>query len=351
MSLSKVYYDPKHPAGFSSVAKLVKASKNKKRDVEEWLSGQNTYTLHRPVRKRFPRNPYTVTNIDDVWEMDLADLSSLSKYNDRNKYLLNVIDIFSRYAWSVPLKDKTGTSITSVLKSLFKNRKPITIQSDKGTEFVNATVQKYLKSQGVSFHTTHNPDIKGAVIERFNKSLKTRMYKYFTKNNTYRYLDAIDKLLTGYNNSVHSTIGMPPSKVNPSNIYSVWKRMNSLWSKIPQGRVKFKVGDLVRITKEKLKFAKGYEQTFSTEIFRVVKVIQRIPQPVYELTDLQDRPIEGQFYNYELVKVTVSPQTEFEIDKIVRTRNKGSIKQHLVKWRGYDETFNSWIDATDIKKI
>ena len=136
MSLGKVYYDPKHAAGFGSVEKLVKASKHKERDVEEWLASQNTYTLHKPVRKRFPRDPYTVTNIDDVWEMDLADLNSLSKYNDKYKYILNVIDIFSRYAWSVPLKDKTGTSITTALKSLFKNRKPITIQSDKGTEFL-----------------------------------------------------------------------------------------------------------------------------------------------------------------------------------------------------------------------
>ena len=104
-----------------------------------WLSVQNTYNLHKTVRKKFPRNPSTVTNIDDVWEMDPADLSSLSKY-DKYKYLLNVIDIFSRYAWSVPLKDKTGTSITSALKFLFQDRIPITIQSDKVTEFVNVTV-------------------------------------------------------------------------------------------------------------------------------------------------------------------------------------------------------------------
>ena len=110
------------------------------------------------------------------------------------------------------------------------------------------------------------------------------------------------------------------------------------------------VGDLVRITKEKLKFAKRYEQTFPAEIFRVVKVIQRMPQPVYELSDMHDRPIEGHFYNYELDKVTVLPKTEFQIDKIVRTRNKCGIK-HLVKWRGYDETFNYWVDATDIKRI
>ena len=96
MFLGNVYYDPKHPAGFGSVAKLVKASKNKKKVVEEWLSSQNTHTLHKQVRKRFQRNPYTVTNIEDVLEMDLGDLSSLAKYNDKFKYLLNVIDIFSR---------------------------------------------------------------------------------------------------------------------------------------------------------------------------------------------------------------------------------------------------------------
>ena len=89
--------------------------------------------------------------------MYLADLSSLSKYNDKYRYLLNVIDIFSRYAWSVPLKDKTGTSIKAAIKYLFRNRKPVTIQSDKGTEFVNTTVRRYLKSQDVNFHTAQIP--------------------------------------------------------------------------------------------------------------------------------------------------------------------------------------------------
>jgi len=154
-----------------------------------------------------------VTNIDDVWKMDLAYLSSLSKYNDKYKYLLNLIDIFSRNAWSVPLKDKPATSITAALKFLFQNRKPIHIQSNIGTEFVNRIVQQYLKRQGVSFRTTYNPDIKGAIGEDFQRSVKSRMYKFFTKNNTYRYLDDINKLVIGYNSSVHSTIGMPPSKV------------------------------------------------------------------------------------------------------------------------------------------
>ena len=150
-------------------------------------------------------------------------------------------------------KTQEDYSVISALKVLFPNRKPITKQSDKGTEFVNATVQQYLKRQGVSFHTTHNTDMKGAILERFNRTLKTKMYKYFTKHNTYRYLDVINKLLASYNNSVHSTIGMPTSKVKPSNIYSVWQMVHSLRAIIPQVRVKFKVGELVRITKEKVK--------------------------------------------------------------------------------------------------
>ena len=85
----------------------------------EWLSGENTYNLHKPFRKRFPRNPYTLTNIDDIWEMELAVLSSISKYNDKFICYLNAIDIFSRYAWNFPLKDKTGTSITTVINFYF----------------------------------------------------------------------------------------------------------------------------------------------------------------------------------------------------------------------------------------
>jgi len=135
-------------------------------------------------------------------------------------------------------------------------------------------------------------------------------------------LDVINNRLASYNISIHSSIAMAPIKVSRSNIYSLWRKVNSLQAKIPHGRVKFKVGDLVRITKQKVAFAEDYEQTFSTEIFKVVKVITRVPQPVYELSDLQNRGIEGQLYSYELVKVTVSPETEFQIDKIVRTRNK-----------------------------
>ena len=139
----------------------------------------------------------------------------------------------------MPLKDKTGKSIAAALTTIFQNRKPITIQSDKGTEFLNATAQQYLKRRGVDFRTTHYPDIKGAVIERFNRTLKTKMYKYFTKNNTYRYLHVINNLLASYNNSVLSTINIPRAKCL-SRIFTLYGK-NSLRAKIPHGLVKWAI--------------------------------------------------------------------------------------------------------------
>ena len=177
---------------------------------------------------------------------------------------------------------------------------------------------------------THNPDIKGAVIERFNISLKPKMFKYCAKNNTYHYLDVIYKVLTGYNISLHSTIGMPPSMVNHSNIYSVWQRMYSLWAKIPQGRVKFIVG-----IKRKCIVCQG----LWLNIFnRDISVCQR-----YTARDqiwLRTHRLSKSSYRRPVLQLRACQvhcrTPEIEIDKLVSTRNKDSTKQHLFKWRGYN---------------
>ena len=194
ISLGKVYYDLEHVAGFSSVAKLVKAGKSNKADVEKLFSGQDKYTLNKHVRKWFSRIPYIVTNIDDIWEMDLSDLSYLTKNNDKRKYLLNVIDIFLRYACSETLKNKTGTSILAVLKSSLHNRKQMMKQSE------NCNYPAVLETLGNMFSYKSQPRHKGGFVERFNRTLKTKVCKYFTNNNTYSYLEIINKLQTGYNN-------------------------------------------------------------------------------------------------------------------------------------------------------
>jgi len=136
----------------------------------------------------------------------------------------------------------------------------------------------------------------------------------------FRYIDVLPKFVRAYNNTVHSTTGMAPSRVTDSDVLAIWKRMNTRRRRIRVAKVKFSVGQHVRISKEKMKFAKGGEQTFSTEIFRITKVIERRPRPVYELEHLNKTPIEGQFYTEELTPLRITEETAYKIDKILDKR-------------------------------
>ena len=230
--LASIYYNPKDPGSFSSVDALHQRAKElglklKRKHVAEWLADQDAYTLHRPYRKHYQRNPIVVGAIDKQWQADLADMSSLAKDNDGYRYLLTVIDCFSKYAWAIPLKTKSGASLLAALKLLLKNshpRKPNRLQTDKGKEFLNKPVQDYLKDNAIH-HIASESDQKAAMVERFNRTLKTRMWRYFTANNTYRYIDVLEELLTGYNHARHRTIGMAPADVRPEHEEALWHRM------------------------------------------------------------------------------------------------------------------------------
>ena len=149
--------------------------------------------------------------------MDLADMSSLASYNYGHMFLLNAIDAFSKYAYSVPMHSKTGESVASAFRSMLakvgSSRRPLVMRTDNGKEFVNATYRKLLNSQGIKMRICRNPVLKCAVVERFNRTLKSKLYKCFPRNNTYRYVDVLNKFVEGYNDSVHSSMGMAPSLV------------------------------------------------------------------------------------------------------------------------------------------
>jgi hypothetical protein len=226
--LRSIYYNTKNPAGFSSVEPLYREAKNinnkiTKNFVKEWLSGEFTHTLHKPVRKRFKRNPIIVRGIDDQWEADLVDLQEFSNQNSKFRYILTVIDIFSKYAWVQPLLNKTSGSIINAFKSIFKNgRKPKFLRTDQGTEFKNQYFKSFMIRENIVHFTSNNKDIKCAVVERFNRTLKSRMFKYFTSKGTRKYLDILNDLVSAYNNSYHRSIKMHPTDVNQGNSQQVF---------------------------------------------------------------------------------------------------------------------------------
>ena len=183
------------------------------------------------------------------------------------------------------------------------------------------------------------------MVERFNRTLKTKMWKYFTEMNTKRYIDVIDKLMKSYNRTWHRSIKMEPVAVTIDNQNQVWQTLYGNTKTITP-KAAFKVGDTVRISREKLHFEKGYEQNWTREIFTIYKIINRSPV-VYKLSDLAGEVIEGTFYKEELQKITDSGY--YPVEKILKTRkNKGKI-EYFVKFQGYPEKFNAWVDT--VKRI
>jgi transposase InsO family protein len=348
-TLNEIYHNPN--TGYCSVKNLFDQAikvdpKITLRQVKDWLAGQATYTLHRQARRRYVRNKVLVGGIDEQWQMDLADLSNLQKQNDGFKFILTCIDVFSKYAWAIPLKNKTSSAVTAAFDIILKNgRKPFRLQTDKGTEFLNKDFQKFLKNMHIHFFTT-NSETKCAIVERFNRTLKDRMFKYFTENNTNRYVNVLPQLLNAYNNSPHRTIGMPPANVSIKNENFILNKVFRVDSTLPIN-FKFEIGDTVRISKIKRHFEKGYLPNWTEEVFVVGEKFARNP-PVYTLKDLNSDKIEGVFYEPEIQKVNYF-QEFFIVEEIVRSRKRKDKTEYLVKWRGYPQKFNSWV--TDLKRI
>lgn len=351
--LREIYYDPSQPSGYGSVKTLYLAARKKglkitMDGVKKWLQSQDTYTLHKPVRKRFHRNRVKVFAMDSQWEADLVDLQSLGRHNKGYRYLLTCIDVLSKYAWVVPLKDKKGSTLVKAFqKILSSGRTPVRLFTDKGTEFKNREFQNLLRRKGIHYFTPNN-ETKCSIVERFNRTLKTKMWKYFTDKNTNKYIDALPKFIKAYNNSKHRSIGTSPASVNIGNQMEIKKRLYGVDSKDSRTNFKFKVGDLVRISKVKRTFEKGYRANWTEEIFVVSKCVKRNP-PVYVLKDLGGEKIEGTFYMEELQKVEKEDDDLYIIEKVLKRRKRKGRTEYFVSWRGYPSKFNSWVSDIQIR--
>jgi Integrase core domain len=351
--LSTIYYNTSHPAAFSTLNALYDAVNRSisKTVIAQWLEKQKTYTLHRPKRKRFPRNFYNVNNIADLWQTDLICWENLAEYNDEYKYILVVIDCFSKFAYTVPLKSKNADTVVGAFKKIFDDVKltPIRMSSDRGKEFLNKKFQSLMQKHEIKFDVVEDDQNKACIAERFIRTITTLIYKYFTAENTLRYIDVLQQLTHSYNNRKHRSIGMAPSAVHDGNILEVYHntmRNRKFVNKPP----KCQVGDHVRVTRNKHIFSKNYTPNYSHEIFIVRKVILRNPI-VYKLKDLMGEKITGVFYEPEIQKVAYNENDDFFIDKVIDTKKKGRSTLALVSWVGWPEKFNSWVDYKDIKNL
>lgn len=303
--------------------------------------------LHKPARRSFLRRGVILKGIDDLWMVDLIELCSYSKENKGYKYILAVIDCFSKFAWLSPLKSKSGKEVAAAFEKVLKQggRKPRNLQSDRGKEFYNSFFQKIIKSNRINHYSTFS-NMKACIVERFIRTIKNKMWKQFSLQGTYKWITIYEELVKRYNNTKHRTIHMRPSTVKGKkiekylldNVYCIDKRGGKSSN---QKQPKYKVGDFVRISKHKADFAKGYRPSWSTEIFKIDQVRKTIPV-TYCLKDKSDQMIAGGFYEPEIQKVKYP--NAYLVEKILK--RKGD--KVLVKWLGFDSKHKSWENKNNV---
>ena len=354
--LDKLYYDPSSPTAFTGLSAIYKEARKRnskitKRDVSDYLERQDTYTLHKPVRRKFPRNKVVAIGLDTDWQGDLCEIRSLKKHNDGVAYLLTVIDVLSKHSWVQPTTNKTPEAVKEAFATILERsgRKPWRFFTDNGKEFVGKPFKGFLERQDIQQLTSRDPNMKASVAEHYNRTLKTRIWKYLTKNNTHRYIDALQKIVDSINKSYHRSIKMRPIDVNISNEVEVWNRLYKSKKSDTAPEFKFQVNDKVRISKHKHVFEKGYLPNFTEEIFVVAECVARDP-PVYHLKDSDGEAIEGVFYEHELVK-TINEEELFKIERIIETRKRKGQIEVLVKWKGYPKKFNQWIPEKELVSV
>ena len=267
------YTDPQTPGSLGGVYWYTQDQVLTQKEALQELQGELAYTLHRPVRRRFKTLLILVFHKNEQWQADLVEVQPLKRWNGGHRYLLTVIDVLFKYARVVPVKNKTGTAVTQPFKNVLRQgRKPQRLQKDLGKEFYNAPSCQMLKREGIQHFSMHR-DAKASIVERFNRTLKECMYRYFTARNTGTYLNVLPQLLNGYNETRHQGIGMAPRDVTDDNERVVWTK---LYGKRLKGRPrpKLKVGDRVRLNKKHRPFKKGYLPGWTEEVFIVRRVVR-----------------------------------------------------------------------------
>lgn len=350
--LKKKYYDPSDPGSFGGINRLLRSAKDhgfSKEEVEEFLKNQNTYTLHKDRRFKFSRNRVITLHKDYQWMADLADMQSYASQNDGFRYILVVIDTFTKYAWARAIKTKRPEDVRDAFHSIFEEKRiPLHLQTDRGKEFENKMLKEFYKKHDIIYFTSQNSTFKCSIVERMNRTLKSRMFRYFTSVGKHRFIDVLPKLMESYNNSFHRSIKMSPKEASSTSTSSVFKNLygvNTLTELLESLKKKPKhhVGNIARIAYDRGVFDKGYLKTHA-DATGTIAAITKQPIPMYQLKDYAGDTLKRKFYEKEL---QVIPEPKYRIEKVIKSRTIDGKTEYFVKWLGYPSSANSWVDSVE----
>jgi transposase InsO family protein len=309
--LSSIYFNPSHPAAYSSVHKVFMAAKKRnkdveKEDVEKWLSSKPTYSQFKQTTTKIKRRKIIVRGIKHQFQADLMDLLPFQRSNLGYKYLLTIVDCFSRKADAIPLKTKQGKEVKVAFQKIFNGHmgKPKKIQTDQGSEFYNSWVKSLFKEKKIiHFHTKQN--VKAAMVERFNRTLRNKINKHMDATNSFNFINALPKLIQGYNNAIHSSLKKySPNQVNKKNEKQVREILYGDYFKEKLKAPKFQIGDQVLVTKRRKQFDKNRPR-FGKVKYVITEIIHEMNPPMYRIQHLENKTDYGRpMYTEELHKIS-----------------------------------------------
>ena len=365
--LKRIYYGPNQAASYSSAERLYDAAKSERPDVtrkrvKDWLRKQVAYTRHKKPRLTFPRRKVLTLRQDYIWASDLIVIDSLVNVNDGYQYIVTVVDLFSRKLWTRKIKQKSKIEMEKALRSIIEEnegKSPYKLWTDEGTEFLS--LKDLYQEMEIERYSTRNPKIKSAYAERMNKTIQDLLYKAMTARNTARWIDLLDDVTYVINNRVSSVLhGLTPNEAHDP------KNEEYLRAKFLEDHARhkkrfafqkplFAVGDGVRLLEKRNVFTRGYEPSFSKQVYAVKKV-----QWTYPIT----YKIEGKqraYYSSEMVRadeVKTPEEKNYFVEKTRKVRTKtlrsgakiGGETQYLLKAKN-DPEQSSWITEFEYRKL
>lgn len=303
-TLLKVYTDIKNPASFSGLEPLQRATGAKKKDIDEFAENVDVYNKFKPVRKKFQRAQTNYTGLNHTWSCDTINLSKLAKYNNNIAHVLVILDNLSRFMYTRGLRTLRGAECSKAMESVILKHKivPNYLFVDRGIEFMNKIFDQLCNFYGIHRYNTDS-EMKSYLVERSQKTLKSIMWRFMYKIESWRYIDHLQIITDNYNSRVNRSIGFKPKEVTPKNEVFLLNKLNKGIKKL-KGKPKFAKNDLVRLAFSQNIFQKGFRQTYTNETYIIEKVVKRQPRYVYLVKDQNGQTIQGIFYSEQLVKVT-----------------------------------------------
>jgi hypothetical protein len=308
-------------------------SKIKKQIVDE---------IQRGARKNYPRRRVILKAVDDTWFVDLINIPAYAKDNDQYKHILVIVDGLSKKGRAVGLKTKSSREVAAAFQKIFERGiVPKNINSDMGTEF-KMHAAKLFRQYNVNHYVTYSR-IHSSLAERWIRTLMGSLWKKFHMRASHRWIDILNTTVKEYNQKIHRTIGMAPDSVTKKHETYLLKKIYETDIVKPRPKPKFKVGDTVRISRLKHIFEKKYYGNWSTELFKIIEVRKTLP-PTYKIEDSHGQKILGGFYEQELQKT--KHDDVYLVEKVLKYSK--SKKKAFVRWLGFKNKFDSWINTEEI---